>query len=285
MTTPNLSFEFFPPKDLKGSFKLWETAQALLPLAPRYVSVTYGAGGSTRQLTHETVEALQQQGARVAAHLTCVGASRAETMEIAERYWAAGVRDIVALRGDAPNGESFVPHAEGFNSSLDLIEALSARGFEVQVGAYPDPHPESRGRAADIEWLRAKSQAGATKAVTQFFFDADTFLRFRDDCADAGVTAEIVPGILPIHNWKSAQSFATRCGVDIPAELAQGFEAATRDNRTELFALAHATELCTELMDAGVDQMHFYTLNRPELTRDICRALGAEMEDTLREVA
>lgn len=282
MPTPQISFEFFPPRDLAASFNLWSAAQTLLPFQPRHVSVTYGAGGTTRALTHETVEALQAQGAEVAAHLTSLGASKAETLDVADRYWAAGIRDVVALRGDAPKeGDA----QSGFASSLELIDALAARGFRVQVAAYPDPHPESRGAASDLEWLRAKFQTGASAAITQFFFDAETFLRFRDACADAGIAGPIIPGILPIHSWSSVQSFARRCRVAIPAELAAAFETAERDGRTELLALAHATELCSRLVDEGVEQLHFYTLNRPALTHDICRALGVRRQESLRAVA
>lgn len=286
MTSPlKLSFEFFPPRDVAQAFTLWEAAQALLPLAPTHLSVTYGAGGTTRELTHDTVTALQRQGARVAAHLTCVDASRDDVLDVANRYRAAGVKDIVALRGDAPKGKAFAPHPQGFQTSLELVEALAAEGFNVHVGAYPEPHPESRGARADIEWLRAKFQAGARLAVTQFFFEAETFLRFRDACADAGVSGPIIPGILPIHNWDAASRFAKSCGTRIPPELAQAFETAKRDGREDLLALAHATELCGTLRDEGVDQFHFYTLNRPGLTRDICRALGVPLEEGLREVA
>ncbi|MEM8591467.1 MAG: methylenetetrahydrofolate reductase [Pseudomonadota bacterium] len=279
MLRPQVSFEFFPPKDVPGSFKLWEAAQALLPLSPRHVSVTYGAGGSTRTRTHETVEALTAQGADVAAHLTCVGASREETLEVARRYKAAGVREVVALRGDGDR------HPEGFASSLELVEALAGEGFGVHVGAYAEAHPESQGSTADIEWLRAKFQAGASMAMSQFFFEAETFLRFRDACADAGISGPIVPGILPVHNWKAAQRFAQQCGVTIPPELAQGFDTAERDGRSELFALAQATELCSDLIDEGVEHLHIYTLNRPSLTRTICRVLGILADEPLRKVA
>ncbi|MEM1236647.1 MAG: methylenetetrahydrofolate reductase [Pseudomonadota bacterium] len=285
MSSVNLSFEFFPPRDVTASFSLWEAAQALLPLAPRHVSVTYGAGGTTRLLTHQTVEALQNQGAEVAAHLTCVDNDRTETLAIAQRYRRAGVRKIVALRGDAPQGEEFAPHPQGFQNSLELVEALAADGFEVHVGAYPEAHPDSRGTQSDLEWLRAKFQAGASTAVTQFFFDAETFLRFRDACADAGISGQIVPGILPVHNWNSVARFAQRCGTTVPTDLAQAFETAQRDGREDLLALAHAAELCSTLIDEGVEDLHFYTLNRPGLTRDVCRALGVPVEETLRKVA
>lgn len=285
MSSPQISFEFFPPRDVSASFALWEAAQALLPLAPRHVSVTYGAGGSTRELTHETVIALERQGARVAAHLTCVDASRSETLEVARRYRAAGVREVMALRGDAPGGGAFKAAPGGFTSSLELVDALAREGFRVQVGAYPEAHPESRGERADIEWLRAKFQAGAHMAVTQFFFEAETFLRFRAACADAGIAAPIIPGILPIHDFSAVARFAARCGTSVPTDLAQAFDTAKRDGREALLALTHATELCSQLLEEGVEHLHFYTLNRPVLTRDICRALGMGCEDSLREVA
>ncbi|MEM1302802.1 MAG: methylenetetrahydrofolate reductase, partial [Pseudomonadota bacterium] len=267
-----LSFEYFPPRDLQASFRLWEAVQALSPFAPAHVSVTYGAGGTTRDLTHETVEALQAQGTDVAAHLTCVGASRNDTLAVADRYAEAGVTKIVALRGDMPDGGPFSAHPHGFASSIDLISALAQRGFEVHAGAYPDSHPDAATATANIDWLKAKIDAGATTAITQFFFHAETFLRFRDACAGAGITAPIVPGILPVHSWRQVERFAQRCGTPIPDDIAAGFETAVRDDRHDLFALAHATELCSDLRDEGVDHLHFYTLNRPDLTRDVLRA-------------
>ncbi|MEL6607786.1 MAG: methylenetetrahydrofolate reductase [Pseudomonadota bacterium] len=282
---PTLSFEFFPPKDLPASFRLWDAAQSLLPLSPEYVSVTYGAGGSTRDLTHETVTALSQQGARVAAHLTCVGATKDETLGVARRYREAGVHDIVALRGDAPKDQSFEPHPDGFASSLDLTAALAKEGFRVQVGAYPEPHPDSRGAAADLDWMRAKMQAGAQRAVTQFFFEPETFLRYRDAWADAGIPGDLVPGILPIHDWTKARSFAKSCGASIPADLNEAFERAIREDRHDLMALAHTVELCDALTSEGVDHLHIYTLNRPDLTREVARALGCPATEPLRKVA
>ena len=198
MTTPAVSFEVFPPQSINASFKLWETAQALAPLAPRFFSVTYGAGGSTRDLTHDAAYTLHQSsGLPVAAHLTCVGASRAETLATAQRFAKAGVTDIVALRGDPAKGaDSFQPHPDGFANSCDLIEALARTGqFTLRVGAYPDKHPEAETQADNIDWLKRKIDAGADEAITQFFFEAETFLRFRDACADAGISAPITPGI------------------------------------------------------------------------------------------
>ena len=278
-----LSFEYFPPRDLQASFRLWEAVQALSPFAPAHVSVTYGAGGTTRDLTHETVEALQSQGTDVAAHLTCVGATRAETLAVADRYKAAGVTKIVALRGDMPDGGPFSAQVNGFASSVDLISALAERGFEVHAGAYPDSHPDAASPSANIDWLKRKIDAGASTAITQFFFAPETFLRFRDACARAGITAPIVPGILPVHSWRQVERFAARCGTPVPDDIAAGFETAARDDRHDLFALAHATELCSALTDEGVDHLHFYTLNRPDLTRDVLRALGCPVQQIAQE--
>ena len=285
---PAVSFEFFPPKDLAGSFRLWDTVQSLAPLEPDFVSVTYGAGGTTRDLTRDAVATLHTaSGLNVAAHLTCVDATRAETLKIAADFAAAGVSDIVALRGDPPKGtEKFTPHPDGFDNVCDLISALADTGtFNIRVGAYPEKHPEAADMAANIDWLKRKIDAGANSAITQFFFEADTFLRFRDACADAGISAPITPGILPIENWTGARAFARRCGTTIPAWLDSAFEKATRDNRADLLATAVCTELCDKLLENGVDTLHFYTLNRPELTRDVCHALGITPRVQLRHVA
>lgn len=288
MTTPRISFEFFPPKTLEASFRLWETIHALAPLDPRFVSVTYGAGGTTRELTREAVGTLHKAtGLNVAAHLTCVDASRAETLEIADQFAAAGVSEIVALRGDPPKGSNgFVQHPDGFANSCELISALADTGkFTIRVGAYPERHPEAADQRADIDWLKRKIDAGASEAITQFFFEAETFFRFRDACAAAGINAPIIPGILPIENWVGARKFALSCGTQVPAWLDEAFDKAIRDNRHDLLATALATELCSDLLDGGVEDLHFYTLNRPELTRDVCHALGVTPKVTLRDVA
>ena len=287
MPAPAVSFEFFPPKSLKGSFRLWEAARALAPLGPDWVSVTYGAGGTTRELTREAVGALGAAfDLRVAGHLTCVDASREETLAVAEGFRAAGVRDVVALRGDPPEGEdAFRPHPDGFRSSVELVEALAARGFRVRVGAYPDRHPEAASARADVDWLKRKVDAGACEAVTQFFFDAETFLRFRDRCAAAGIDAPIVPGLLPVEDWGRTRAFAARCGAAIPDDLAAAFDVAARDGRAELFAVAQAAELADRLVEEGCGHLHFYTLNRPDLTRDVCLALGLEARPALSAVA
>ena len=288
MLTPRVSFEFFPPKSLEASFKLWETLGVLSPLAPQFVSVTYGAGGTTRALTHDAVKTIHANyGVDVAAHLTCVDATRAETLEIAESYAAAGVTQIVALRGDPPKGQGrFTPHPDGFANSVELIEALAGTGnFDLRVGAYPDPHPEAGSMQDCVDFLKRKIDAGATSAITQFFFEADTFFRFRDACAAAGITAPIIPGILPINSWTGVRKFAVACGTPIPAWLDDAFDRAARDGRAQLLATALATEMCSALIDGGVEDLHFYTLNSPDLTRDVCAALGVTPKVALSEVA
>lgn len=286
--TPRISFEFFPPQSLDASFRLWETVQALAPMGPDFVSVTYGAGGTTRQLTHDAVGTIHRNyGLNVAAHLTCVGATKTETLAIAESYHAAGVREIVALRGDAPAGAArFVPHPLGYANSAELVEALARTGkFKIRVGAYPEPHPDAADTAQDVTWLKRKIDAGASSAITQFFFDADTFFRFRDACVKAGITAPIIPGILPIQGWSGVKKFAARCGARIPVKLDEAFATAARDGREELLALAQCTALCDRLIEGGADALHFYTLNRPGLTREVVRALGLVPEVALEKVA
>ncbi|AKS45398.1 5,10-methylenetetrahydrofolate reductase (NAD(P)) [Octadecabacter temperatus] len=287
MSSPAISFEFFPPKSVQASFRLRDCVQTLAPLDPTFVSVTYGAGGTTRTLTHEAVDALvKTSDLNVAAHLTCVNATRAETLAIAKDYKAAGVNHIVALRGDPPKGsDGFRPHPEGFDGSIDLTRALADESFEVTVGAYPEMHPDASSQQACIDHLKAKIDAGATRAITQFFFEADTFLRFRDACADAGITAPIIPGILPIENWNGVQKFANSCGANIPQVLQDAFAKAKDPETIDLLATAQATELCDDLMTQGVDHLHFYTLNKPELTRDICHALGVTPKQSLQNVA
>lgn len=288
MATPRVSFEFFPPQSIAASFRLWDTVQTLAPLDPSFVSVTYGAGGTTRKLTHDAVATIgKNYGLNVAAHLTCVEATRAETLEIAEGYAKAGVSEIVALRGDPPKGaDGFSPAPDGFASSVELIEALATTGkFNIRVGAYPDRHPEAPTAQADVDYLKRKIDAGASSAITQFFFEAETFFRFRDLCAKAGIDAPIIPGIFPIENWTKARNFAQRCGTDVPAWMDEAYAAATRDGREELLSIALATEMCTDLREGGVEDLHFYTLNKPELTREVCAALGVSPKAGLSEVA
>ncbi len=277
MNSPRISFEFFPPQSLEASFKLWDTVQALAPLNPEYVSVTYGAGGSTRKLTHDAVKTIgQNYGLRVAAHLTCVGATREETLAVAESYAAAGVTDIVALRGDAPKGAGrFEAHPGGFADSAELVGALARTGkFKIAVGAYPERHPDAADHKADVDWLKRKVDAGADRAITQFFFEVETFLRFRDECAKAGIKAPIIPGILPIVSWEGAQRFAKQCNAHIPDKLTEAFAHAVRDGREDLLALTQCSVLCERLIEEGVEELHFYTLNRPKMTQDVCAALG-----------
>ncbi|WBU56835.1 methylenetetrahydrofolate reductase [NAD(P)H] [Paracoccus sediminicola] len=277
MNTPAVSFEFFPPRNLDASFRLWDTARALSPLHPDFVSVTYGAGGTTRKLTHEAVTALSNHyGLNVAAHLTCVDASRAETMEIVDAYAESGVREIVALRGDAPKGQQrWEAHPDGFASSVELIEAIAARGdMTIRAGAYPEPHPDSGGsNAADVSFLKRKIEAGASSAITQFFFDAETFFRFRDACAAAGIDAPVLPGILPIQSWKGARKFAESCGTSVPDWAVEAFEEAGPEGEQAL-AEELCVKLCRDLLDDGVGHLHFYTLNKPDLTLAVCRELG-----------
>ena len=288
MTSLNVSFEFFPPKTIEASFRLWDTVQTLAPLAPRFVSVTYGAGGTTRQLTREAVAAIAgSTDLSVAAHLTCVDATKEDTLSLAKSWADLGVKDIVALRGDPPKGtEGFAPHPEGFANSCEMIEALAASGdFNIRVGAYPHKHPEAASLKDDVDWLKRKIDAGASEAITQFFFEADDFFRFRDVCDKAGITAPITPGILPIENWAGTKAFAQRCGAQIPDWMDAAFQTALRDDRSDLLSVALSTELCSDLIDGGVENFHFYTLNKPELTRDICAAIGVTPQTVLQKVA
>lgn len=288
MTTPKVSFEFFPPKSLSASFQLWDTMQTLSPLSPEFMSVTYGAGGTTRALTHDTVTALSQHSATpIAAHLTCVNAKIEDTKSIVDTYSKAGIRQFVALRGDAPKGTTrFEPHPDGFKDTCDLISHMKDWGdFKIRVGAYPEKHPDAAHAVQDVLWLKEKFNAGADEALTQFFFEADTFLRFRDRCAKAGIDAPIIPGILPIENFQNCAKFAKTCGAHVPNWLVDAFETAKRDNREDLLALATATELISTLQTEGVNEFHFFTLNKPNLTLNICRAIGVKEQLHLSAVA
>jgi methylenetetrahydrofolate reductase (NADPH) len=273
-----VSFEFFPPKTPEMEENLWRAVQRLAPLNPRFVSVTYGAGGSTRERTHATVVRIRAETAlEPAAHLTCVGASRAEVDAVARRYWAAGIRHIVALRGDAPEGAGkFQPHPEGYASSTELVAGLKRVGdFEISVGCYPEIHPDSTSSRAELAYLKRKIDAGATRAISQFFFDADTFFRFVDRARGAGITVPIVPGILPVTNFKQLLRFAGTCGASVPAWLADLFEGLDEDPETrKLVAATVAAEQCRRLQQGGVTEFHFYTLNRADLTYAICHILG-----------
>jgi methylenetetrahydrofolate reductase (NADPH) len=275
---PTVSFEFFPPKDAAMEQTLWQSVERLAPLQPRFVSVTYGADGSTRARTHNIVTRIQEVTSLTAApHLTCVGAPREEILDIARNYWEHGIRHIVALRGDPPQGTTtYVPHAEGFAYAVDLVKGLKSVGdFEISVATYPEKHPEAPSESFELENLKAKIDAGADRAITQFFLDPGLFLRFRDKCAAAGIKASIVPGILPITRFPQLQRMAQRCGASVPDWLANRFDGLDDDADTRrLIAAAVAIEQVQELQKHGVEEFHFYTLNRFELTYAICHSLG-----------
>jgi methylenetetrahydrofolate reductase (NADPH) len=282
MSDPIVSFEFFPPGDEAMAQQLWQSVQRLAPLRPSFVSVTYGADGSTRERTHEFVQrVLRETDLRVAPHLTCVGASRDEVLEIARGYWQQGVRHMVALRGDASaanlSGDGrYQPHPQGFAYASDLVGGLFQVGnFDISVAAYPEGHPESGGVDADLENLKRKVDAGADRAITQFFFETDLFLRYRDRCAAAGIEANIVPGILPITRFPQLLRFAARCGASVPDWLRARFDGLDDDPDTRRMIAANvAIEQVQRLRQHGVEEFHFYTLNRAELAYAICHALG-----------
>jgi methylenetetrahydrofolate reductase (NADPH) len=274
----SVSFEFFPPTDVEMDATLWNSVQRLAPLAPRFVSVTYGADGSTRERTHGLVTRIQRETPLTGApHLTCVGASRGEVLDIARRYWDQGIRHVVALRGDPIKGESsYVPHPDGFAYASDLVAGLkSVANFDISVAAYPETHPEAPSAQFDLDNLKRKIDAGATRAITQFFYDLDAFLRFRDRCDRAGINAAIVPGILPVTRFPQVLRFAARCGATIPDWLQFRFLGLDDDAETRrLIAASVAIEQVQDLLHEGVREFHFYTLNRAELTFAICHALG-----------
>jgi methylenetetrahydrofolate reductase (NADPH) len=275
---PRISFEFFPPKTTEMETRLWEVIKRVEPLRPRFVSVTYGAGGSTRERTHATVRRIRQEtGLEPAAHLTCVAAARREIDAIAADYWAAGVRHIVALRGDPPeSGRGYQPHPEGYAYAKDLVAGLRrVAPFEISVAAYPETHPEAPSPRHDLDNLKAKIDAGATRAITQYFFDVDLYLRFRDRAAAAGIGVPIVPGILPVTNFAQVRKFSAACGASIPPWMAAHFEGLDEDPDTRrLVAASIAAEQCRRLHRNGVHEFHFYTLNRADLIVAICHLLG-----------
>ncbi|MFL6764444.1 MAG: methylenetetrahydrofolate reductase [Sphingomicrobium sp.] len=277
-----VSFEFFPPKTEKMEQTLWESIKTLEPLQPRFVSVTYGAGGSTRERTHATVERiLKETSLTPAAHLTCVGASREELDGIARDYWDLGIRNIVALRGDPPEpGSKYQPHPEGYRDAIELVAGLKrVAAFDISVAAYPEVHPDSSSRSFDLENLKRKVDAGADRAITQFFFSADCFFRFRDEAIAAGIQAEIVPGILPVSNVATTRRFAQICGASIPQWLDDLFEGLDDlPAARQLIAATVAAELCGQLYAGGVRNFHFYTLNRAELSYAICHLLGVRAQ-------
>ncbi len=274
---PALSFEFFPPRTAALEAQLWAAVRRLEPLAPRFVSVTYGAGGSTQQRTHAIVTRLLAETTLVpAAHLTCVGASRGEVDDIARAYWDAGVRHIVALRGDMPGGAPYAPHPQGYAYAADLVAGLRRiADFEISVAAYPETHPAALSPEADLDNLRRKLDAGATRAITQYFFEAETFLRFLDRAAAAGITAPIVPGIMPVSNFAQAAKFSAMCGASVPTWLGPMFEGLDDDPETRrMVAVVVAAEQVRVLQASGIDEFHFYTLNRPDLVYAIAHILG-----------
>jgi methylenetetrahydrofolate reductase (NADPH) len=275
---PLVSFEFFPPKTDEMEQKLWQTIERLEWLAPRFVSVTYGAGGSTRERTHATVTRIRRETPlEPAAHLTCVGAGRVEIDAVAERYLAAGIRHIVALRGDPPaGGAGYVPHPEGYAYAADLVAGLRRVGdFEISVAAFPERHPEAASAAADLDNLKRKIDAGANRAITQFFFDVDVYLRFVERARAAGIAVPIVPGILPVTNFAQVKKFAAQCGASVPVWMAAQFEGLDDDPETRrLVAASIAAEQCRLLQANGVNEFHFYTLNRADLTVAICHMIG-----------
>ncbi len=275
---PRVSFEFFPPKTAEMEARLWEVVQRLEPLGPRFVSVTYGAGGSTRERTHATVRRIRQETMlEPAAHLTCVAATRSEIDAVAQEYWEAGIRHIVALRGDPPGGaQGYEPHPDGYPYAADLVAGLrKVANFEISVAAYPETHPEASSADHDLDNLKCKLDAGASRAITQFFFDVDLFLRFRDRAHAAGIRVSIVPGILPVTNFAQLKRMAGTCGASIPIWMAGHFEGLDDDPETRrLVAASLAAEQCRRLHANGVHEFHFYTLNRADLTVAICHLLG-----------
>jgi len=279
---PSVSFEFFPPNTEAMEVTLWKSIERLAELAPRFVSVTYGADGSTRERTHAAVERIiQDTKLTPAPHLTCIGASRGEIDDIAREYWDTGVRHLVALRGDVPQGcDSYMPQADGYAYACDLVAGLrDVADFDISVAAYPEVHPEAPDADFDLENLKRKLDAGATRAITQFFFDVDVFLRFRDRCAAAGIESAIVPGILPITRFPQLERFANMCGATVPDWLRKRFVGLDDDEQTrQMIAASVAIEQVRALQKEGIEDFHFYTLNRSELSYAICHALGVRAD-------
>jgi methylenetetrahydrofolate reductase (NADPH) len=281
-----VSFEFFPPKTDKAQEQLWASIQRLAPLRPRFVSVTYGAGGSTRERTHDTVVRIQREAGLVAAaHLTCVAATRTEIDNIARHYWNSGIRHIVALRGDPPPGEvGYRPHPGGYAYAVDLVKGLKQiADFEISVAAYPEVHPQAKSAQADLDNFKRKIDAGASRAITTFFFDRDCFRRFRDNAVRAGITVPIVPGILPVTNFVQAQKMSAMNGTTVPAWMHELFAGLDDDQETRrLVAATLAAEQVNALVADGVTEFHFYTLNRADLTYAICHILGVRSPSPAR---
>ena len=281
---PAVSFEFFPPNTEKMEATMWQSIDRLAGLEPSFVSVTYGADGSTRERTHNAVQRIvNETRLRAAPHLTCIGASRGEIDDIAREYWDMGVRHLVALRGDAPKDvEHYTPHPDGYAYASDLVEGLKkVADFEISVAAYPEVHPEAPDADFDLDNLKRKLDAGATRAITQFFFDTDVFLDFRDRCAAAGIDAPIVPGILPITRFPQLERFAAACGASVPNWLRQWFDGLEDDAETrQMIAASVAIDQVRRLQAEGISEFHFYTLNRSELAFAICHALGVRPPHT-----
>ncbi|MBI1181116.1 MAG: methylenetetrahydrofolate reductase [NAD(P)H] [Alphaproteobacteria bacterium] len=280
----SVSFEFFPPSSEKMEETLWQAITRLEPLAPDFVSVTYGAGGTTRERTHNTViRILRETSLTPAAHLTCVGASRGEIDDIARRYWDEGVRHLVALRGDPPDGAAgYQPFPGGYAYAADLVAGLKRiADFDISVAGYPDVHPAAPSPQFDLDYLKRKVDAGASRVITQYFFDPAAFLRFRDKARAAGVAVPIVPGIMPVTNFAQIARFSAGCGAVVPDWLGRHFHGLDEDPATRrLVASAIVAEQCRQLIAAGVHEFHFYTLNRAELTAGICHLLGMRPKET-----
>jgi len=279
----NVSFEFFPPKNDEMEQKLWQAVSSLKSLKPSFVSVTYGAGGSTRERTHHTIKRIiKETTLKPAAHLTCVAASKAQIHEILENYWESGVRHLVALRGDMPaSSPNYQLHPDGYKYGSELVEGIrkTKMDFEISVAGYPEKHPEAKSIDEDIDNLKRKVDAGANRIITQFFFDADAYFRFVDKCQKRGINIPIVPGILPVSNVKQTKHFAKMCGAKIPKWMDKIFENLDEKHDTrQLIAGVVATELCRILHNKGINDFHFYTLNRWELTSAICHVLGVRDE-------
>ena len=274
----SVSFEFFPPKTAEMEESLWQSVKKLEPLSPRFVSVTYGAGGSTRERTHKTIKRiLEETKLKPASHLTCINATKEEIKAIAEEYWRMGVRHIVALRGDAPTGGGgYVPTPGGYAYGADLVKGLKEiADFEISVAAYPETHPEATSPEDDLDHLKRKCDAGATRAITQYFFDIDHFLRFKERCDKARINVPIVPGILPIHNYSQMVKFSVLCGASVPVWLTDLLEPLNNDPEIHrLISILIAAEQCRLLAENGIQEFHFYTLNRAELTYAVCHLLG-----------
>lgn len=287
MSDLHVSFEFFPPKTEAMQQKLWASVEKLAPLAPDFVSVTYGAGGSTRERTHETVARIIKEAALpVAAHLTCVAATKAEVDAVLKDYWAAGVRHIVALRGDPPGGpgERYIPHPGGYANAAELAAAArKIAGFEISVGCYPEKHPDSPSPAADIDMLKRKVDAGATRGITQFFYDNDVYFRYLERVRAAGITIPIAPGIMPITNFAGVRKMADTTGATIPGRLVKLFQNLDDDPATrQLIAATVAAEQCLALAEQGVKHFHFYTLNRDDLAYALCTMLGVRPKPSVK---